>query len=195
MSASLQIGPPARWKKRQAFPIKAPSVNVGRGALGAPEPNQIGPRGVERSVGIGEEGGEKDHGHEHPDHARGHEVRGAKKILLRRRRRAGKRNQFVEEQSSHDRGDIEDEGLLGRLAQADGRAGQQNPRDFSRLAVTPSRRQDQEEEKNEQGLVNVVAAVIDQCGRKRGEKSRGQGGVAAQTVGHQEKQQNQADAE
>ena len=86
---------PARTvKEEEALPIEAPSVNMRRSALGALEPNQIGPRGVEQTGWVGEEGGEQEHHDGQPDQARGDEVRGAKKILLQSGCRRGARERI-----------------------------------------------------------------------------------------------------
>ena len=63
------------------------------------------------------------------------------------------------------------------------------------MAIAPAGGEGQKDEENEEGLVNIVAAVIDHDGRDGGKESGGQGGVPAQTVGDQKEQQNQADAE
>jgi hypothetical protein len=182
-------------KKEEALPIEAPSVNVRRSALGALEPDQIGPRGVERAGRVGEKGGEQEHPDRQPDQARGDESPGAEKILRAEGAWRGARKELVEEQSAHGGGDIEDKGLLGGLHQSDGRAGEQKPGDFSSLAIAPAGREGQKDEENEEGFVNIVATVIDHHGRDGGQESGGQGGVPAQAVGNQKEQQNQADAE
>src|SRR3954463_10216025 len=178
-------------KPRESFKIKIPGMNVRRMSACAFEPWQISANGIEEPGPVCEKRTEE----EQPDENRGGErkcdMTGGWKIGSRAGARGATRPTNAHSNCGNgDRCERDHKGFLGRVHQADARAGENRPFAVPGLEVAPQRSEQKRCKKDQQHFVNEIAA-IENHGRRNGDEQRGPNKCAlVQAIEEKQKSKN-----